>query len=817
MAKKKESMPLKIALLLFAGVMIIAFSGYLSYRSISSVVTMIYQNNSPDNGLATIREITTTIDRAENNVRLYGLTKDNAYLYKYRSLVGGIDSLIENLYNQYPENDWFSHKIDTISILVDTKIDLWREMVTIWQYDTTQKAISNLAERFQPVEQIPEMDTVTVEKEGFFKRIFGRKNREVVPVPEVSSPQNEEILELIGEIEKIERETGLRLQAKEKELTQSSSSLTEAFLSLMGQLEAYERARDMERYEQAGQLSQKTYIILGIFSLSGTLLSILVLFLVIKYTRKNREYNEALIRSREQTEELTKTKELFMANVSHEIRNPLNAISGFIKQMLGMPMDQRLKEKIEIVDSASDQLIRLANDTLDFSKLQAGRLTLNNLHFDPETEVKSVCTLFSRLAEKNGNTLQYQVINKENTIIFGDPQRFQQILYNLLSNAVKFTENGLIEVIVQLAGMKEGRVEVRLSVRDTGLGIDSSRVEKIFEDFTQENEDTAVKYGGTGLGLSIVKKLVELFDGNVEIESTKGIGTTVTCQLFFIPGSKSGIRKGRTGVPVYAVPPGTRFLVADDEEYNRKLIANILDKWEGSYDVATNGIDAVNLLSVNEYDMVMMDLRMPGIDGINATKFIRETLKLSKNQLPVLGITADSVDKLHPGTEALFSAFLIKPFSEEKMAATVCRAMSIGVTDAGPSDSPPSVAPIIPEPAGELNEGDLNTLIRMSGNDMAFVEEMILQFEKSTREGLSEMEAAVEEGRFGTVRDLAHKLKPPSRHLGITTLYNLLGEIETKAPRGNRMVLRDLIGRAKTRSAEAGKHLHQQYDQMDNQ
>jgi CHASE3 domain sensor protein len=306
MAKKKESMPLKIALLLFAGVMIIAFSGYLSYRSISSVVTMIYQNNSPDNGLATIREITTTIDRAENNVRLYGLTKDNAYLYKYRSLVGGIDSLIENLYNQYPENDWFSHKIDTISILVDTKIDLWREMVTIWQYDTTQKAISNLAERFQPVEQIPEMDSVTVARDGFFKRIFGRKNREVVEEPVETTSQNEEILELIGEIEKIERETGLRLQAKEKELTRSSSSLTEAFLSLMGQLEAYERARDLERYEQAGQLSQKTYIILGIFSLSGTLLSILVLFLVIKYTRKNREYNEALIRSREQTEELTK-------------------------------------------------------------------------------------------------------------------------------------------------------------------------------------------------------------------------------------------------------------------------------------------------------------------------------------------------------------------------------------------------------------------------------------------------------------------------------------------------------------------------------
>jgi signal transduction histidine kinase/CheY-like chemotaxis protein/HPt (histidine-containing phosphotransfer) domain-containing protein len=809
MARRKESMPLKIAFLLFAGAIIIVFSGYLSYRSISSVVTMIYENNSPDNGLATIREITTTIDRAENNVRLYSLTKENAYLYKYRSLVGGIDSLIENLYNQYPENEWFSHKIDTISVLVDTKIGVWREMITIWQYDTTQKAISNLAERFQPEEQIPEEDSAVV-REGFFKRVFGRRNREVEEVPEDTGPQNEEILELIGEIEKIERETGLRLQAKETELTQSSSSLTEAFLSLMGQLEAYERARDLERYERAGELSEKTYLILGIFSISGTLLSILVLFLVIKYTRKNREYNEALIRSREQTEELSRAKELFMANVSHEIRNPLNAISGFIKQMLGMPLNNELKEKIEIVDSASDQLIRLANDTLDFSKLQAGKLTLNNQHFDPETEVKSVCSLFTKMAGQNGNTLEFKVTNKDHYMLFGDPQRFQQILYNLLSNAIKFTENGLIEVTAVLSPTKDERIELILSVRDTGLGIDPSKLQKIFEDFTQEDEDTAVKYGGTGLGLSIVKKLVELFDGEVELESSKGVGTTVTCHLFFNPGTAAGIKKRHAGQPAYSIPAGKKFLVADDEEYNRKLIANILDKWNAGYDVATNGIDAVNMLSVKEYDMVLMDLRMPGIDGINVAKFIRETLKMAAPQLPVLGITADAIDKLDPGTRGLFNAFLIKPFTEENMAAMVSRALDPGKPVEDPSE-------VRPEDPRQESEGDLSTLIRMSGNDMAFVEEMILQFEKSTREGLDEMESAVDEGRFGTVRDLAHKLKPPGRHLGITTLTRLLDEIETKAPRGNKMALRDLIRLARMRSEQAGEHLFRQYRQMHNQ
>jgi len=265
MARLKVTMPLKISLLLFVGVVILAFSGYLSYRSISSVVTMIYSNNTSDDGLATIQEITTTIDRAENNVRLYGLTKEDNYLRKYYGLISGIDSVIDKLYMQYPEDEWFSLKIDTINALINVKSQIWREMIYIWQYDSTQNAISDLADRFQPVEPAPEV------KQGFFKRIFGKKeNEELDP-----SAQNEEILALIGEIEKIEKETELKLQAKETELTRSSNSLNEAFLSLMSQLEAYERSLDQKRYEKAGELSRKTYRLLGLFSLFGTLLSIL--------------------------------------------------------------------------------------------------------------------------------------------------------------------------------------------------------------------------------------------------------------------------------------------------------------------------------------------------------------------------------------------------------------------------------------------------------------------------------------------------------------------------------------------------------------
>jgi len=806
MARLKVSMPFKISLLLFVGVVILAFSGYLSYKSISSVVTMIYSNNTPDDGLATIQEITTTIDRAENNVRLYGLTREDRYLRKYYGLTSGIDSVINKLYRQYPEDEWFSLKIDTINALIHVKTRIWREMIYIWQYDSTQNVISDLAEKFQPIDSVPEV------KEGFFKRIFGKKKEEEVN----PSSQNEEILALIGEIEKIEKETELQLQAKETELTRSSSSLNEAFLSLMSQLEAYERTLDLERYEKADELSQKTYRLLGLFSLFGTLLSILVIFLLVNYSRKNKAYNEALIRSRQETEELAKAKELFMANVSHEIRTPLNAISGFIKQIMGMPLEKELRDKIEIVDSAGDQLMRLTNDTLDFSKLQAGKLSLNNVHFDPGTELRYVCTLFNNMAEKHGNTLKFEVKNEDNRILFGDSQRFQQILYNLLSNALKFTENGLVEVFVRVHPEENNAANLALSVKDTGLGIEESKIDKIFQDFTQEDEQTAVKFGGTGLGLSIVKKLVELFKGNIKVESTKGIGTLVSCNLQFQTGNPALMKTGHSDERVPLIPEGFRVLIADDEEYNRKLIATILDKWKAEYDVAMDGNEAVNLLSKHEYDLVLMDLRMPGINGVNAAKFIRENLNLTSEQLPVFGITADTSHKIRSGKGELFNAFLVKPFTEFQLSDLLADAMGIRSSESGlQTGSAKSQETDSAEvPQTEQEQGDLSNLIRMAGEDMGFVEEMIIQFEKTTLEGLEEMEAAVEEGRFGAVRDLAHKLIPPGRHLGLSMLHEQLKEIELKAPRGNKILLRELVSQARKSSTLAGKSLHSQFKQL---
>lgn len=797
MAVKKDSVPAKIAILLFFGVVIILLSGYFSYRSLASVVRLIYKESKPHYGLTTIRDISSDIERAENYVRLYGLTKKQKYLYGYRKIASNIDSEIDSLYNQYPNDDWFSHKIDTIQNLFAEKTKIWREMVYIWQLDTTNNVISELAKEIQP----PEPDTL--QEMGFIKNLF-TKNEEPEPL------NNEKILERIVDLEKTEKETGLRLQRKETELTESSNSLNEAFLSLTGQLEEYEKQLDIESYERAGEMADKMYILVAIFSLSATLVSILVLFVIIKYVRKNREYNNALIQSRQETEDLSKAKELFLANVSHEIRTPLNAITGFIQQLMAMPLDVDVRDKLKIVDSASNQLLRLINDILDFSKLQAGKLTLHNVHFNPEKVIKNVCAVFSESAKKKKTKLNYR-LESDNYTLFGDSNRFQQILYNLLSNAIKFTEEGDVDVCLQICPKDNNSAIVKLIVKDTGLGIETSKLDKIFKDFTQEDQEIAVKYGGTGLGLSIVKELAELFNGKVSVDSKKGFGTIATCKLVFQMGDKKKIAAQATKKKVFSLTGNLRFLVADDEEYNRLLIATILDKWEANYDMVTNGVDAIELLQTKQYDFILTDIRMPEIDGIMVAKFIRETLNLSKDTLPVVGVTADISGKITEEERDLFNTFLIKPFTEEDLM------QPLSITLKGKRRAPHSKSKqtISTQRNGDNSEiGNLDNLLRIAGNDLKFVEEMLVQFETSTKKGLEEMQVAIENNDFIKVGELAHKLAPPSRHLGLEKLLAQFKEIEKHASGKNRDNIICLISEANQNTSQASMHLLAQFNKI---
>ncbi|OFX20907.1 MAG: hypothetical protein A2041_05450 [Bacteroidetes bacterium GWA2_31_9b] len=793
MIKPGISFSYKIGTLLFVGIFIILLGGFFSYRSLSSVVRLMQKEKVQPYRFITIKNITTSLELAGNNIRLFGITKQNTYLEKYKNYIQHVDSNFKMLDTQYPNDQWFSAKIDTISWLLESKIQIWNEMILLWQTDSTAEVFSYLTMELQTNED------KTEKNKSILERIFNSRKVD-------QTINSREILEKLNKIEQRGKVIELSLLKKETELTTLSNLLNEAFISLMAQLENYEREKELTHYKNAEKLAERAYNRLAFFSLFGILLSLFVLFGVIKYIRKSKEYNDILISSKIEAESLAKSKELFMAKVSHEIRTPLNAISGFIKQALTMPMEQTIKEKIKIVDQASDHLIRLINDVLDFTKLRSDQLTLHKSHFDPVHLIENVCNLFYDLAKKNGNSITYSIENSENVVLLGDVYRIQQIVYNLLSNAIKFTEQGTIEVFAKVMPENEETILFELIVKDNGLGIDSSKLEIVFQEYTQEDQDIAIKYGGTGLGLTIVKRIVELFNGDIRLESSKGFGTKVICNLRLEPGKREEIINHNIAPIKYSLPDNLKVLLADDEEYNRLLITSILDKWNIKYDVAKNGLEAIEFLKQNKYNFVFMDLRMPVINGVMATKFIRETLKLSNMQTQVIGITADISTNLTVDAKNLFNAILTKPFTEDELFQVLQNELN--------EYNDVLMVSTINNQSESSEDADLSNLIRVAANDLDFIEEMIQKFKQSTESGLIEIKVALNNKQYSLVADLAHKLTPASRHLGIKKLVEEFKSIEENALNENKNIILKLIHEAEKSLAKAIISLQNQFREI---
>jgi signal transduction histidine kinase/response regulator of citrate/malate metabolism len=537
--------------------------------------------------------------------------------------------------------------------------------------------------------------------------------------------------------------------------------------------EVYEHIQ--AKAEAAGVVAGKTYRWLVMLSISGGLLAILVIYIIIRYARNAYAYQVGLENSKEEAEKLAKTKELFIANMSHEIRTPVTAISGFTEQLLHESVNEDTSNSLKIIKSSSDHLLKIIDDILDFSKLQNNKLILEKVHFSISQILGDVHQMFEKQAWKNNTTLSYSLDHETPPVLLGDPYRLKQIIINLLSNSVKFTKNGEVHFGVTSIRKSSEEIDLVMEFTDNGIGIDESKLKVIFEDFTQAEMSTTRKYGGTGLGLSIVKKLTELQGGTIELKSARNKGTRIVCRIPFLTGDEKLVKKD-IGRPV-TIPEeisGMKILVVDDEEYNRMLFKKILERWKIRCCLAENGMEALEVLKEEKYDLLFMDMRMPGIDGLKTTRFIREEMKISESDMKVIFVSAaPRNEEWQNYRKAGINAFLQKPFSEEMLLSAI-----MAVTGNKSQDElgeALNTDKIKPEGDGKF---DLQNLYHISGGDEQFVKQMLVSFITTTEKGLNEIQEAVIKQQWESAADLSHKIQSPCRHIGATELYNLLLDIE---------------------------------------
>ncbi len=488
---------------------------------------------------------------------------------------------------------------------------------------------------------------------------------------------------------------------------------------------------------------------------------------------QQKELEKDLVEAREAAEESSRAKEAFLANMSHEIRTPMNGIVGMTRELFRTELDEPQRFYLDTIRSAADHLLVVINDILDLSKIEAGKLSIENVPFQLSETVHQACQVMQPRAEEKGLQLSIHIDDQLASHHRGDPHRLNQLLLNLLGNAIKFTEKGCIEVGAHMESSKHGWQEVILRVKDPGIGMDADYLDKIFDPFSQQDRSTAREFGGTGLGMSITKQLVELMNGSIAINSQKGVGTEV---LLRIPLAESRGQESDQHLEEsdYALLSGKRILVAEDNELNRLVIETTLRHYHVQLDFATNGQEAIDLLKEAETDIVLMDVQMPVMDGIEATKVLREEMKLT---LPIIALTANVLqgDREHYLASGMNDA-IPKPFEEADLLEVLMRwlgkprAQMLMETE----------MKVAPKKAGF----SLEKLESIGRGNPEFVQRMITVFCEQVDASIERMTKARQEEDYDAVRKIAHRMKPSIDNLAIGALLKEVRELEKIAGEG---------------------------------
>jgi PAS domain S-box-containing protein len=389
-----------------------------------------------------------------------------------------------------------------------------------------------------------------------------------------------------------------------------------------------------------------------------------------------KEYERELLRERQRAEREAKAKSDLISMISHEIRTPLNAIMGVGHLLAATDLTAPQQKYVRILRSSSASLLGLINDILDFSKIEAGKVSLEERSLDLRQSVGEIVDNLRVKADEKGLELAVHVDERVPASVLGDPIKIGQVLTNLVGNAIKFTAKGSVTVTLQVREQIADAVSIDFQVADTGIGIAPDRLPHIFDEFTQANYDIGVKYGGTGLGLAISKKLVELHGSHIAVESELGRGTTFSFVLRLRAQVAIEPPKGEAGSAPDDQPSlsGLRVLVADDNEVNVLVLTGFLRKWGVDFDVVINGRQAVERIQERDYDLALLDLHMPELDGYAAVRQIRSLADPKYARLPIFAVSASiRMGHQHDLDTAGFTEFVGKPISPDLLYAKIAR------------------------------------------------------------------------------------------------------------------------------------------------
>lgn len=514
-------------------------------------------------------------------------------------------------------------------------------------------------------------------------------------------------------------------------------------------------------------------------------------------SRLNDELEGKVLRLEESEralEDANRSKDSFLANISHEIRTPMNGIIGMGTLLSQTRLDENQTEMTRTILSESEHMMRLLNDLLDISKIEAGRLDFEQIPFDLRELLRNLRSTYGRMAESKGLAFVMETDPLLPGALVGDAGRVRQVFANLLGNAVKFTRQGSVSVRVSLLSRTADRCRILARIEDTGIGIPPETIERLFQPFTQADASTSRLYGGSGLGLAISRRLVGMMGGRIEVESDPGEGSTFRFTLDLPVSATEPGENSRGGGDADASRggiAGLRVLVAEDNATNRRIVAMLLEKLGVTADMAESGQETLDWLARERYDMVLMDVQMPGMDGLETTRRIRAG-EASGVRIPIVAMTANA---MKGDREACLAAgmdgYLSKPISPAELERIMAFAAQ-GVPDAAAAPEDDHEKTI-----ARTDVFDRASLLERVVWDEELCSRVVETFLDDGKNLVSQFVDATERGDSVNARIAAHTLRGAASNVAAGTLASLASRAEETASEGDTDRLRGFSARLK--------------------
>lgn len=462
---------------------------------------------------------------------------------------------------------------------------------------------------------------------------------------------------------------------------------------------------------------------------------------------------EALIKAKEEALQLAKAKQMFLSTMSHEMRTPMNAVIGITHLLQQENPQPNQIENLKTLRFAAENLLVIINDILDFSKIEAGKITFDSSPFNIHELIVGIKKSFDYQANAKGIELSYLIDPLIPPVLLGDSVRLGQVITNLVGNAIKFTEEGSVTLLLTCQNKTEENISIEFAVSDTGIGIATEQLEHIFDSFTQASSDTTRRFGGTGLGLAITRRLLQLQHSDIIVTSELGTGSVFSFKLSFkvYHQDESDTNKPRTETEIPL--DGLQILLVEDNEVNRMIAIKFLSRWGIQTDSAENGIIGVEKAQQKKYDIILMDLQMPEMDGITATQHIRQNVACPNQQTPIIALSAASIDEIAEQVQSsAMNDYISKPFNPKDLRSKIT---------------------LYAHTAMHRNVINTERLAEFSVGNPQFVKQLQKLYFDTFSEFSQKLPAVVAEKDAKQIRFMAHKIKPSVKMLEIADFEQL--------------------------------------------